>query len=207
VGYYVRVFAKSDATVSMTALRQGFDGLGWDAVIECGAGQEDRWTEFRVAHGNGDNICLVQRDDVTPGSLGRREVESFTEALAEYVPRSGAGWVGEVLSRVRVIYAVRVQASDEDGWGAVQLVVDTLASELDGLTHAELEGFYIDDGYYLIAAAPGFERLTSVDEWTVAVRSGGGWTAFVLDPDDETALAAFRRGEVPDGVESWKVTE
>src|SRR5262245_48312696 len=41
VGYYIRVFAKSDATVSATALQQSFDELGWDAVIECSAGKED----------------------------------------------------------------------------------------------------------------------------------------------------------------------
>lgn len=209
MGYYIRVFARSDATVSAAALRAGFADLGWDAVVECDPGTDDHWEALRVAHPDGSDICFIQRDDVTAGSLGRSEVDDFAAALADYAPPSGAAWVGEFLDKVRVVYAVKVQTeadADPAGWDVLQYVVDTLAAELDGITHAELEGFYIDDGTYLVAAAAGFERLSAVDEWTVAVRSGDGWTGFTLNPDDEAEVSAFRRGEVPAGVESWAVT-
>lgn len=209
MGYYLRVFAKSDATVSVTELRRGFDELGWDAVIECDPREEDCWKAIRVAHPDGGDICFIERDDNAPASLGGREVGEFLDDLGAYAPPSGAEWVREHLEHVRVIYAVKVQTDadgDPGGWDVLQFVVDTLASSRDGITHAEREGFYIGDGDYLIAAAPGFESLTTIDEWTVAIRSGDGWTAFVLDPGDESELAAFRRGEVPDGAASWRVT-
>ncbi len=209
MGYYLRVFAKSDATVPVSRLRHDFDECDYDAVIECAPGKEDHWKEIRVAHADGGNICHVERDDVKPRSLAARELADFLNALGDYVPPSGVEWVRGQLEPVRVVYAVKVQTeadSDPDGWNVLQFVVDTLAGTLDGITHAELEGFYIDEGSYLVAAAPGFEKLTAVDQWTVAVRSGDGWTAYTLDPDDAAALAAFRRGEVPEGVESWRVT-
>jgi hypothetical protein len=207
VGYYIRVFAKSDATVPATALQRGFDGLGWDAVIECDPGKEDRWKAILVAHGNGDHIGFVERDDVSPGSLGRGEVDEFTATLADYRPRSGAEWAREFLAQARVVFAVQVAIStegDPDGWDVLQWVTHTLSDELDGIIHAELEGFYIKDGY-LVAAAPDFERLAPDSGLVVAVRRDNGWTAFEALPDDGT-FAAFQRGEVPDGVESWSVT-
>jgi hypothetical protein len=210
VGYLLRVFAKSDATVSATGLQRGFDGLGWDAVVECDPGKEDCWKAIRVAHGDGKDICFIQRDDVSPGSLGQREVADFLYALDGYLPRSGAAWVAEFLAKARVLYLIKVQATVEGGhagWDVTHWVAHVLCEKLDGITHAEMEGFYIKDDDYLVAVAPGFERLASISEWVVLVRQTSGWTAFGLDPGDEAALAAFRRGEVPDGVESWPVTE
>jgi hypothetical protein len=207
VGYDMRVFAKSDSSVPVSWFRGAFDHLGTDVVIECDGGTEDRWQSLVVEHGDGREICFVEREEVSPESLAAREVQDYLDALADYRPRSGAEWVREFLARVRVVYPVRVQSDDDtdpDGWDVMQFIVTEHARRLDGITHAELEGFYINENRYLVAATPDAERLVPDSGCVVAIRQGDGWTAFRALPGDGT-FAAFLRGEVPDGVENWPV--
>jgi hypothetical protein len=209
VGYYIRIFAKSDSSVPAPWLRRDFNHLGWDAVIEHHGGTEERWNSLVVEHGDGGQICFVEREDVSPGSTGADMARHFLDALAGYRPESGARWAAEFLARVRVLYSVRVQAYDDTdphGWAVMQFIIAEHARRLDGITHAESEGFYINENRYLIAADPGAERIVPDDGCVVAVRQDDDWTAFHARPGDGT-LAAFLRGEVPDGVESWRVTE
>jgi hypothetical protein len=208
VGYYIRVFAKSDSSVPATWLRRDLDHLGWDAVIEHHGGTQDCWKSIVVAHGDGGQICFVEREEVSPGSLATREVQDYLVALADYRPQSGAEWVREFLARVRVIYPVRVQTcadTDPAGRAVMQFIIAEHSRRLDGITHAESEGFYIKENSYLVAAEPDAERIAPDDGCVVAVRQDDGWTAFHALPGDGT-FAAFLRGEVPEGVESWPVT-
>ena len=97
MGYYLKVFAKSDATIPVSWFRTGYDQLGCDVVLECDPGMEDCWRSITVKHGDGRQICFVERNVVAPGSIAAQTVEGYLNDLSYYRPRSGVEWVGEFL--------------------------------------------------------------------------------------------------------------
>ena len=191
--YYLRVLTPSEAIVPAATLA----GQVVPARLSVTVGSDEAWDELMIAHADGREIALVERNVVAPGSVAAAELAEFVEDLADARPATGAAWVREYLQRVRAVYAIQVLggARHAGGWDAIGAVKNKLWGRLDGIIQADGEGFTNEDGYHAVWQ---FSDKAS-GPWWMGVLEDGDWRHFQMDLGDRTQREHFLRGGVPPG--------
>jgi hypothetical protein len=67
MGYYIRVLGKNLATISAQELRE----VALPAVVDVAEGNGDTWEQLTLKHKSGEEIAVVERNQVAEGKLGR----------------------------------------------------------------------------------------------------------------------------------------
>jgi hypothetical protein len=205
MGFCMRLFAASDRVVPAGELRAPLDERGSDVQLRVAAGADDAWVQLDLTHPDGRGVGLVERYPLSAADALAR-VENFLGCGddEDHRPASAFEWVRTQAGAVRAEYLVRVHADidrDPEAADAIDRILNHLTAALGGVTHADLEGFYIlaaDATWqvtwnpHLTAAARGRRR--------VAVLDGTDWVLFEMDAADRSHREAFFRGEVPTGV-------
>ena len=77
-----------------------------------------------LAHENGDEIAIIERNPVAPGSLGQEELDELGDEVTDCRPTSAAEWLAHYFPRVRCVYAFELLAGldHNDGWKALTAV-------------------------------------------------------------------------------------
>lgn len=192
--YYIRVLSISDSIVPANVLA----GAVPNATLNVEAGTDDQWDELLLAHGNGREIAIIERNPVTEGSMAAEELEEFVDELDEIKPASGAEWLRGYLPRVKAIYAFQILSGskDVDGWDLIGAVKAKLWNAVGGIFQADGEGFSNEDGYQIVWQFS--DRVSG--PWWMGLLRDSGWVHFQMDLGNIEQREAFLRGNLPDGV-------
>src|SRR4051812_42891996 len=105
MAYYVRVLSTCADCVPLSSLRAV---LNDHTLVEAPSNQPnkpDLWGHLVLARQNGDEIAVIERNPVTPGSLGEEEIHELEAEVTDCLPPSAAEWLAHYFPRVRCVYA------------------------------------------------------------------------------------------------------
>jgi hypothetical protein len=128
VGYGTRVFGTSEVLISLSEL---VSCVPPEQGLNLEAGDESNWSQRVLRHKQGSEIALIEKDPVSPGSLGEAEIAEFVDEVRDEKPASAARWLSEFLPRVRVLYALQLLSGTEvaDGWTGVRAIQGRLRNK------------------------------------------------------------------------------
>ncbi|SFH17008.1 hypothetical protein SAMN03159447_07030 [Variovorax sp. NFACC27] len=192
--YYIRVLAVSDRIISASELAHSLK----TSTLTVEAGTDEQWDQLLLAHENGQEIAVIERNPVSKGSMAAEEIEEFIDELQEAQPASGSRWLVDYLPRVKTIYAFQVLsgADEADGWSKLGSVKALLWNKLGGIFQADSEGFSNEDGYHIVWQFS--ERASG--PWWMGLFIDGKWMYFEMDLANRQQREQFLRGELPAGV-------
>jgi hypothetical protein len=198
--YYVRVLSTAANCVPLRNLQVALDTAMRDARLTLDDGTEDDWNQILLAHADGTNIAVIERNPVRPGSLAEEELQEFSADIEDCQPASGRDWLRQFFPRVRCIYACQLLGGTDhkNGWQIFGRIKNALWSLAPAIIQGDGEGFSNDDGYHILWQFS--ETVTG--KWWMAVLVDGKWNRFEMDLDNPVHRAAFRAGKVPWGVKT-----
>jgi hypothetical protein len=198
MGYYIRVLATDATPITVDEL---LPCLPVRPAVELtvDAGNPAVWSQLVLRHVSGQEIAVIEKDDVVAGQLGADEIAEFIEEISDAQPVSAARWLAQYLPRVKTIYAFQLlNGTDvDDGWSAVHALQGRIWAKRGGILQADGEGFSNEDGHSIL-----WQFADHVEgQWNVAVLDGSGqWTAFEMNLGNREQRAIFLVGQIPDGV-------
>jgi len=199
VSYFIRIFSPSDKVPSIAKMRTALASENLAGVLTVDTGTQDDWAQLLLAHPDGLEIACIERNASSDDDLVAEEIEEFLELIEDCKPPNAAAWLAEYLTTVRTIYALQLLGgTDEgDGWDILHKVQHSILTQAGGVTHADGEGFYDQDGYQVL-----WQFADPIDgPWSMGVLKDGQWVHFRMDLGNKKHRAAFFRGEVPKGVD------
>ena len=198
MGYYIRVLAEKADFLSLSQLEAALRREVRGVRIQIEGGTPERWEQLVLAHDDGTEIALIERNPVLKGELGAEELQEFIDEVAHEKPASAARWLQKYLPRVKVIYAFQLLsgADKEPGWAAVWAVEGHVWSSLGGIFQADGEGFSNREGFHILWQFSDHVK----GPWKMAVLNWRGkWQRFQMELSDEEQRKAFLEGRVPPG--------
>jgi hypothetical protein len=198
MAYYVRVLSTSPDCVPLSSLRAV---LNDHTLVEESSNQPnkpDLWSHLVLTHENGDEIAVIGRNPVKPGSLGQEALEELGDELAGCLPPSAAEWLTHYFPLVRCVYAFELLPGldSNDGWKALTAVKNRIWSFAPAIIQADSEGFSNEQGYHILWQF----RESVKGMWWMGVLQNGGWIHFEMDLANRKHREEFLQGMVPDGV-------
>lgn len=193
MGYYIRVLGTNPDIGSLQSLRDN----SRPAVLNVLQGTEDRWERMVLTHASSQEIAVIEKNPTIDG-LGADELQEFIEEVAHCEPESAASWLRDFFPSVKVIYAFQLlDGTDvDDGWTMLHSLYTAVWKDAGGILQADGEGFTDEQGFTIVWQ---FEETVS-GMWNMGSLQAGEWVHFEMDLGDEGQRAAFRRGEVPQGL-------
>lgn len=196
MGYYIRVLTPASNPPSPEHLLKAAQLHGASVTGDIGV---SHWDSLVLINSAGQEICALERNEVSAGSLAEAELAEFQDELADCLPGSAAHWLQSYLKSVHTIYAFQVLSGTyvDNGWDILNAVKEALVGAVGGIEQADNEGFSNEQGFHILWQ---FSEDVSGD-WRMAVLQGGQWKKFKMDLGDQAHRAAFLAGEIPAGVE------
>jgi hypothetical protein len=202
MGYYMRVFSKGSEPAKLGIVRKHLreSGLGAQVLTE---DADDDWETAVLAHPDGREFALLERNAVTPGELGAEELAETIDEVSDCLPASAARGLTAYLPSVKTIYALQVlsAADDGDGWPAIRAAMDICQGVADGIRQADGEGFSNEDGFHILWQ---FSENAKGSWWMAVLDEKEAWATFQMDLGNQHHREAFKEGRVPDGVSPAK---
>ena len=196
MGYYIRVLTPASNPVPPALLESAARARGGKVTGDLGIAA---WDQIVVVNAVDQDVCAIDRNVVSGGTLAQEELAEFQSEVATCFPTSAAGWLKSYLESVRTIYALQILSGTEagNGWEILDAVKDAILREAGGIVQADGEGFSNEDGYHIL-----WQFSDSVTgHWWMAVLKEGIWARFKMDLGSQTHRAAFLAGEIPAGAE------
>ena len=193
---HIRVLAESVQRPALAELRTV---LGPQVEVAVEEGDEQDWSQLVLRHKDGPEIALIDRDPVGPDEFGTQEIEELVTEMKNARPARNAEWLKHYFSHVKVVYTMQPLSGTQvkDGMGAVLRAQAYFWKKFGGILQADNEGFSNREGYHVLWQFHGPQQ----GELEAAVMDESGkWIGFVMDAGDPEQVAAFQRGEVPEGV-------
>jgi hypothetical protein len=198
MGDYLRLLTVDDRDVPLAALQRAVPfGAVWSVdhpgmlgnYLAIGPEAED-------LH---DVWATVELNPVGPNTLGAEEVAEFIDSLDSGGPPSAVRWLSDYLETVRAIYAIRIYPEairdHPEAIDAVYAVRSALRATVGGVGQWDGHGFTNEDDRLIWTSVR--TSLRGLTDAALLDESTGAWIPFELDLDDDRALAAFLRGELP----------
>jgi hypothetical protein len=196
MGYYIRVLATDATPITLDELFPCLPTPAVELTVE--AGNNAVWSQLVLRHVSGQEIAVIERNDVTAGELGADEVAEFIEEIRDALPLSAARWLTQYLPRVKAIYSFQLlKGTDVDGgWSAVHALQGRIWAKRGGILQADGEGFSNEDGYHILWQFANHVR----GDWSMAILDETGrWAPFEMDLGNLEHRAAFFEGRIPEG--------
>jgi len=197
--YYIRVLAEKVERIPLQVLTGNLRKEKLDVTLVVEAGTEEAWDSLLLAHLDGSEIAVIERNPVESSGLGKEELEEFIAEMEDARPRSAANWLKAYLPNIRAIYAFQLlSGTDKDkGFEAVWAVQGELWKRLGGIFQSDGEGFSNRDGYQIIWDFSD----TASGLWKMAVlERTGHWKEFEMELSNKAQRDVFLEGRVPPGV-------
>jgi hypothetical protein len=190
MGYSVRLLTPSEVQVPFSTILVQVNSL------KLVSGSEHAWDKIEISGPEGDVISLLERYTLAGGGPAEDEMNSVKEALQEGFPLNAREWVRKYLTGTRVIYAFRLQAEQitPRGWPVLGRVQNTLKDRLSGIIQADQEGFYNEEGDYILWQM--YDGATGTIP-AAALNEQGEWTSYQLRLNEPQAVEDFKNGVVP----------
>lgn len=191
MGYYLRVLTPSEKIIPASEIAAAVGS----ASLTLEAGIDRDWDQLLLAHRDGREIALIERNVVAEGSLGADEIEEFLEEIEDAEPASGVDWLRGYLPKVKVVYAFQVLngVHEDDGWDRLDAAKELLWQRLGGVLQADNEGFSNEAGYHIV--------WQFADDVTGPCNMGllknGAWQHFEMDLGCERQREQFLNDKLP----------
>jgi hypothetical protein len=189
VAYYVRVLTHSAESVPLSALQAEVDS------VKLEEGTEPDWAKLEVRNYEGNRIAYLVKLPVSRPE-GAAELVGLQGQVARSDPENARRWLQQYLSRVMTIYSFQLFTDHIDpvDWSLLGRLQNLLKDTLTGLVQADNEGFYNENGDYILwqmySEAGGSVPAATLD-------AAGEWVPFQLNLSDPGAVARFKNGELP----------
>jgi len=198
MGEYLRLLTIDDQDIPLASLQRA---VPFCAVWPIDArGSTDHELAIGPEPSSPDRIwAVVERDEVSPGTLGADEIAEFLDNLDQGGPPSAIRWLRNYLGQVRTIYAIRLHPEaileHPDAIRAIGIFRETLRELLGGITEYDDFGF-TNESDRLIWLIPKIVPKGTLDV-AILDESTGEWAPYSLDLSKSDQLSAFLRGEAP----------
>lgn len=195
MAYYTRVLSKDDEFPSFEELAQLIQAEHPEYKLTIEEGSEEEWETLLLSSADDVEVALIERNPVSPGSIGEDNVAEFIEELHDCKPESGVQWLAEYLAEVKMIYAFQhLQGAETvEGGNALHALRSALWERGEAIIQADNEGFTNEDGYHIV-----WQFSDSVSgPWNMGILQDGVWYHFTMDLGDSDHRLAFCNGEVP----------
>jgi len=201
--YYIRVLAERPDPVPLSVLREDLAAGKVAGEVTLDVGSEEDWEQVLLRDETGEEVALVERNGVTPGSLAEAELAEFAEVMPESQPVTGAQWLLKYFPIVQAIYAFQLLLwglDQANGWQVVWTVQRGLKERLGGIFQADGEGFSNPEGYHILWQ---FSE-DAEGKWSMAILNDQDeWVPFEMDLGNRAHREAFRSGRIPEGAKRW----
>jgi hypothetical protein len=193
--YYTRVLSRRSDCPHVDDLSAVLQDKFPNVALRLDDGERDAWRSLVLAHADGPEIAVIERNPVEAGSLGSDELAEFVEEVAECRPTSAATWLASFLPSVSTIYAFQHLSGTGQNRGdeALRAVSHHIWARGDAILQADGEGFTNEDGYHILWQFS--EHVTGT--WWMAVREDGRWERFEMDLGSTEHREAFLAGRIP----------
>jgi hypothetical protein len=190
MGYCVRLLTPSENKVPFQAIREQVD------TVKLISGGETDWEKIEISRPDGALLAAVERYPLSPDNRAESEIAIVKDALQGSYPLNAREWLKTYLSGTRAVYVFRLQAESyaSADWPLLGRVQNLLKDRLGGIIQADKEGFYNEDGNYILwqmydGAAGSVPAAVLTEK--------GEWAAFQLRLNDAAAVDCFKQGLPP----------
>ncbi len=189
MGYYIRVLGIRNRLINCEAILTSHEGIE-DVEIE--GGTAEAWTQIAVKNAD-DLILTVEKNVIETNSLGEEELEEFSQAIEDCLPKSAAVWLDNYFDQVKVIYAIRIlsAAYKNDNWGIVGSVQEAVWKEVGGILQSDGEGFTNEAGYHILWQ---FDNEVEGMYGMAILNDRNEWESFEMDLGSQEHRKLFKSG-------------
>jgi hypothetical protein len=190
MGYCVRLLTSSVERVPLQKIRD-------QAVsLQLVSGDETAWDKIEISQPVGSLIAVLERYSISAEGTAAIEMQIVKETLQGSYPLNAREWIRNYMAGIRVIYTFRLEGEQitSQGWPILGRVQNLLKDTLGGIIQADQEGFYNEEGNYILwqmydGAAGTIPAAVLNDERE--------WTAYQLRLNDSAAVELFKQGSLP----------
>ncbi len=190
MSYYVRLLTPAEKTVPFNEIKEQ------GSTIKLVAGYEDKWDKIEIFEPADSLIAVLERQPLSDNIDAKVVLSRLKSALAGSYPASAREWLIRYLSNVKTIYSFQLFTENitKNGWPVMGRVQNLLKDTLTGIVQADNEGFYNEDGDYILwqmyEGAAGTIPAATLNE-------KGEWIPYQLRLDDTRAVEQFKQGFLP----------
>lgn len=190
MSYCVRFLTSSEKVVPFRDIQEQVD------TVKLVSGQEPDWYKIEISQPDGTLISVLDKYPLSSGSQAESEMKIVKESLQDCYPLSAREWLKNYLTRARVIYTFRLQAENitSPGWPLLGKIQNLLKDTLGGIIQADNEGFYNEEGDYILWQM--YEGATGTIP-AAALNEKGEWIPYQLRLNDARAVEGFKQGLLP----------
>jgi hypothetical protein len=160
------------------------------------AGTDQLWEKIEI-YSTGDTLLsILERESVNPGSVGEATLKELGRKIQDKYPVNARQWLKNYFTTVKAIYTFNIfpDRMTKNTWRILGGIQNFLKESLNGIIQADNEGFYNEDGDYILwqmyDGATGSIPAANLNE-------KGEWISFSLKLDDRKALDLYKQGIVP----------
>ncbi len=191
MAYYVRLLSPSEKVIPFSEIvKQGNS-------IKLVSGTDIAWLKMEIYEPAYALISVLERDLITPGSLGENTLAKLRESIDNSYPINAREWVKNYLPKVKTIFSFHLISKDivKEGWLTLGRIQNLLKDTLGGIIQADNEGFYNEDGDYILwqmyEGANGTIPAAILDD-------KGVWIPYQLKLNNKNAIERFKQGILPE---------
>jgi len=189
MSYYVRLLTAAEKTVPFHEIKEQGN------TIKLGAGSDALWDKVEIYEPDNNLIAEVERQPLS-GGAAEAALSQLRFNLASSYPLNAREWLNSYLSTIKTIYSFQLFGENitANGWPVMGRVQNLLKDQLTGLIQADNEGFYNENGDYILWQM--YEGAAGAIP--AAVLNGNGeWIPYQLRLDDASAVEQFKQGLPP----------
>jgi hypothetical protein len=189
MNYKVRLLTTSEEVIPFSHIRP----LAEQKLI---SGTDQLWERIEIYSSSENLLSILERDIIEPGSVGEATLKELSRKIQDKYPLNARQWLKNYFATVKVIYTFNIfpDRMTKKTWPILGGVQNFLKQSLNGIIQADNEGFYNEDGDYILwqmyDGATGSIPAANLNE-------RGEWIPFSLRVDDEKAVELFKKGIVP----------
>jgi hypothetical protein len=190
MSYYVRLLTAAEKAVPFSVLEKQCNSL------KLVSGSGTLWDKIEIYQPADNLISVLERLPLSAGGPSETAMAQLKSVVASSYPVNAREWLRKYLSTVKTIYSFHLLAENitRDGWPVMGRVQNLLKDTLTGIVQADNEGFYNEDGDYILwqmyAGAAGTIPAATLD-------ANGEWIPYQLRLDDDRAIEQFKQGLPP----------
>lgn len=150
MGYFTRVFCKSNNKPSIKIILDRINSLGYsvNSNLDSNEVNSENWTDFELHYKKGKLPILVELNQLgNSNGLAEEEIEEFQESIGKPgLFNSNKKKVLKHLEQTKFILSNQLPTSDidDDGYDVNGELMNLFVSEFEGMIQCDGEGIYLE---------------------------------------------------------------